>query len=54
MFVQGGDVAQVPLLIVICFGFLGYYLSWAFLAGFGVFVMAFVVNGAIGTYLNKN
>ncbi len=54
MFVQAGDVAQVPFIIVVCFGFLFYYLSWAFFAGFGVFVVAFIVNTIIGIYLNKN
>ena len=54
MFVQAGDVAQVPFIVVICFGFLYYYLSWAFFAGFVVFLIAFVVNGSIGSYLNKN
>lgn len=51
---QAGDVAQVPFIIVVCFGFLFYYLSWAFFAGFGVFVVAFIVNTIIGIYLNKN
>lgn len=54
MFVQAGDVAQVPLIIVICFGFLYYYLSYAFFAGFVVFVLAFIVNTLIGSFLNKN
>jgi ABC-type bacteriocin/lantibiotic exporter with double-glycine peptidase domain len=54
MFVQAGDVAQVPFIVVVCFGFLYYYLSWAFFAGFGVFVAAFIVNTVIGIYLNKN
>lgn len=54
MFVQAGDVAQVPFIVVVCFGFLFYYLSWAFFAGFGVFVGAFIVNTVIGIYLNKN
>jgi hypothetical protein len=38
----------------VCFGFLAYFLKWSFLAGFGVFLLAFVVNTIIGVYLNKN
>lgn len=53
MFVQAGDVAQVPFVVVVCFGFLYYYLSWAFFAGFGVFLIAFVVNTVIGIFINK-
>lgn len=54
MFVQAGDVAQVPFIIVVCFGFLYYYLSWAFFAGLSVFLLAFIVNTLIGVYINKN
>jgi hypothetical protein len=54
MFIQLGDVAQVPFVIVVCFGFLFKYLSWAFFAGFGVFVVAFIVNGGLGVILNRN
>jgi hypothetical protein len=54
MFVQAGDVAQVPFIVVVCFGFLFYFLKWSFFAGFGVFFVAFIVNMIIGFFLNKN
>ena len=54
MFVQAGDVAQVPFIVVVCFGFLFYFLKWSFFAGFGVFFLAFLVNTIIGFFLNKN
>jgi hypothetical protein len=44
----------VPFVIIICFGFLYIYLSYAFFAGFGVFVVAFIVNGVIGVMLKNN
>ena len=44
----------MPFILVICFGFLYIYLSYAFFAGFVVFLLAFIVNGGIGSYLNKN
>lgn len=53
MFVQAGDVAQVPFIVVVCFGFLFYFLKWSFFAGFGVFVLAFLVNFSLGVFLNK-
>ena len=35
------------------FGFLYYYLGWAFFAGFGVFALAFIMNALIGIYINN-
>jgi ABC-type bacteriocin/lantibiotic exporter with double-glycine peptidase domain len=43
----------VPFIVVVCFGFLFYFLRWSFFAGFGVFLVAFIVNMLIGIFLNK-
>jgi hypothetical protein len=48
MFVQLGDVMQVPFIFFVCFGFLFYYLGWSFMAGLGVFAVAFVINFGFG------
>jgi len=39
---------KLPILLLICFVVLGVYLGWAFLAGIGVFFIAFVVNAYLG------
>ena len=43
----------MPFIIVMGFGFLYYYLGWAFFAGFGVFALAFIMNALIGIYINN-
>ena len=39
---------QVPFILVVCFGFLFYYLGWSFCAGLGVFVVAMMINFGFG------
>jgi hypothetical protein len=41
-------VMKLPILLIICFVVLGIYLGWAFLAGVGVFFIAFGVNAYLG------
>jgi hypothetical protein len=46
-------VFQAPILFVLSFGFLWIYLKWAFLSGFVVFVLAFIVNGLLGCLISR-
>ena len=41
---QGPMVMRLPILLVVCFGILFYYLGWAFMAGIAVFALTFLVN----------
>ena len=48
LFLQMGDLLQLPIIITVSFVFLSIYLSWAFLAGLLVFILAFVINTYLG------
>lgn len=37
-------LTRYPLVIVVCFYLLFYYLGYAFFAGIAIFVIAFVIN----------
>lgn len=53
LFLQVGDLLQLPIIITVSFVFLTIYLSWGFLAGLLVFFIAFVINTYIGNYIKK-
>ncbi len=42
-------IARYPLVFVICFAFLFYYLGVSFFAGIAIFIIAIVVN----TFLSR-
>lgn len=42
------SVAKFPLVLVICFTMLFYYLGWSFMSGIAVFVIAFLINVTLG------
>ena len=44
---QAPMVMQLPILIIVCFVFLFYYLQWSFIAGAVVFVITFLVNTCV-------
>lgn len=54
MFLQMGDLFQVPIILSVSFGFLTWYLSYAFISGLVVFGIAFAVNILIGNFLKTN
>ncbi len=41
---QAPMMLRLPILIVLCFSILFYYLGWSFLAGIVCFVITFFVN----------
>lgn len=53
MFLQLGDMLQMPIIIVVSFIFLFILLKWAFFSAILVFVIAFVCNIYIGNAIKK-
>jgi hypothetical protein len=47
------DVIQIPFVLAYTFFMLFYMLGLSFLAGIGVFVVAFIVNLIVGLILEK-
>ena len=39
---------KLPVIIIVCFSILFYYLGWTFFCGIGVFFIAFIVNMVLG------
>ena len=45
---QAPGVMRLPILIVLCFVILFYYLKWSFLSGIFVFAITFGINTKLG------
>ena len=50
---QMGDIARMPMVFGLAFVFLFLIFDLSFLAGLGVFVVAFLFNVVLGMYINK-
>jgi hypothetical protein len=44
------SVAKLPLILIVCFAMLFFYLGISFFSGIGIFVIAFIFNLVLSRY----
>lgn len=42
------SIAKLPLVLLVCFSILFFYLGVSFFVGIGIFIIAFVINAFLG------